>query len=259
MTTPRPATPADGVAWITGASQGIGAATALRLVRDGWTVVASARRADALATVATQAPAGRIVPFALDVTDLAACRAAVPAIEAAHGPVALAILNAGTYAPDAMETLKAEAVKATHDLNVMGIVNCLDPLVPAMLARGRGHLALVSSVAGYRGLPRSIAYGSSKAAVINMAESLKLDGDRLGIRVQLVNPGFVRTPLTDRNDFPMPFLMEVEDAADALVRGLAGKAFEIAFPRRFVFLLNRLRSLPDAAYFALVSRGTGRT
>jgi NAD(P)-dependent dehydrogenase (short-subunit alcohol dehydrogenase family) len=128
-----------------------------------------------------------------------------------------------------------------------------------MLARGRGPLTLVSSVAGYRGLPRSIAYGSSKAAVINMAESLKLDGDRLGIRVQLVNPGFVRTPLTNRNDFPMPFLMEVDDAADALVKGLAGKAFEIAFPRRFVFLLNRLRSLPDAAYFALVSRGTGRT
>lgn len=257
--TARSATPADGVAWVTGASSGIGEATALRLARDGWTVVASARRADALDALSARAAGlrGRIAGHALDVTDLAAVRAAVPAIEAAHGPVALAVLNAGTYAPDAAETFSAEAFRATHEVNVMGVANCLDALLPAMIGRRRGQVAIVSSVAGYRGLPRALAYSSSKAAAIALAESLRFDGDRLGIKVQVVNPGFVKTPLTDRNDFPMPFLMPAEAAADALVKGLAGGSFEIAFPGPFVFAMKRLAAMPHWLYFRLVSRQTG--
>jgi short-subunit dehydrogenase len=127
-----------------------------------------------------------------------------------------------------------------------------------MAARRRGHIALVASVAGYGGLPTAAAYGPTKAALINMAESLKLDCDRLGIKLQLVDPGFVKTPLTDRNDFPMPFLMPVEDAVDALIAGLATQRFEIVFPRRFALLLKLLNMLPYDAYFALVRRMTGK-
>jgi NAD(P)-dependent dehydrogenase (short-subunit alcohol dehydrogenase family) len=258
--TPRTATPADGVAWVTGASSGIGEATALRLARDGWTVVASARRADALDAVAAKAAGGRgrVVPLALDVTDLAAVRDAVAAVERGHGPVALAVLNAGTYVPDAAETFAAEEFRATHAVNVLGVANCLDALLPGMVGRKAGQVAIVSSVAGYRGLPRALAYSSSKAAAIALAESLRFDGQRLGIKVQVVNPGFVRTPLTDRNDFPMPFLMEVGDAADALVKGLGGDAFEIAFPAPFVFVMKRLAAMPDWLYFRLVAKQTGR-
>jgi short-subunit dehydrogenase len=127
-----------------------------------------------------------------------------------------------------------------------------------MAARRRGHIALVASVAGYGGLPTAVAYGPTKAALINMAESLRLDCERLGIKLQLVDPGFVKTPLTDRNDFPMPFLMPVEEAVDAFVAGLASDRFEIVFPRRFALLLKLLNMLPYGAYFAAVRRMTGK-
>ena len=116
---------------------------------------------------------------------------------------------------------------------------------------------MVSSVAGYRGLPSSLAYGATKAALINLCEALKFDFDRLGLKIQLVNPGFVRTPLTDKNTFPMPFLMEVDAAADRVVDGLAGNAFEITFPRRFTYGLKLMRMLPYWAYFPMVRRATG--
>jgi len=255
MTRPRTPTPRDGVAWITGASSGIGEHLALRLAADGWTVVASARRADALADVAARAKGpGRIVPLAVDVTDLPGMRAAAQTIRADHGPIALCVLNAGTYKPDSAKSLDAEVYRRTIDINVMGVVNGLDAVLPDMIARRAGHIAVVSSVAGYRGLPRSLAYGASKAALINLTESLKLDVERYGIKVQVVNPGFIKTPLTDRNDFPMPFLMPVEDATEAFARGLRSDAFEIVFPKSFAFLLQRLRCLPYSAYFALARR-----
>jgi len=256
MTTPRTPTPADGIAWITGASSGIGEHVALGLAREGWTVLASARRADGLAAVAEKAAGGkgRIIPAPLDVTDLEATRRTLADIRAAHGAVALAILNAGTYRPDSIKRFSAESYRQTVETNLMGVVHCLDALLPDMLERRTGHIVLVSSVAGYRGLPRSLAYGPSKAALINLAESLKLDGERHGLKVQVVNPGFIKTPLTDRNDFPMPFLMPVEDAAARFIAGLHANDFEITFPRRFTFWLQRLRCLPYPLYFNLVRR-----
>lgn len=251
----RTPVPADGVAWVTGASSGIGEHVALRLAGEGWTVVASARRADALEALAARARGpGRIVPWPVDLVDLDGTRAAVAGIKAAHGPVALAVLNAGTFKPDSAIRLKAEEYRQTVDINLMGTVHCLDALLPDMIGRQLVHLAIVSSVAGYRGLPRSLAYGATKAALINLAESLKLDVERYGVKVQLVNPGFIKTPLTDKNDFPMPFLMPVEEAAQRLVSGLKGDGFEITFPRRFTFWLQRLRCLPYPAYFKLVRR-----
>lgn len=248
-------TPADGFAWVTGASSGIGEHVALALAAEGWTVLASARRADALAAVAAKAKGpGRIIPWPVDVTDLEAVRARMGQAVDAQGPMALAILNAGTYKPDGAKGLDAERFGQTVGVNLMGTVNCLDALLPGMIARGKGHVVIVASVAGYRGLPRSLSYGATKAALINMAESLKMDVERYGLKTQLVCPGFIKTPLTDKNDFPMPFLMPVEKAAARMVAGLKSNRFQITFPRRFTLLLQLLRRFPDALYFMLAKR-----
>jgi short-subunit dehydrogenase len=250
-------TPADGLAWITGASSGIGAAVAMGLVRDGWTVLASARRADALQNLAGQAQGpGRIIPLPMDMTDAQAVASRLTAAAAQHGPVALAIMNAGSYAPDSARTLDLAIFRATIEVNLMGAVNGLAAVLPAMIERGRGHVVTVASVAGYSGLPRSLAYGASKAALINFTESLKLDAERYGLKVQLVCPGFIKTPLTDKNDFPMPFLMPVETAAERMIAGMKGDGFEITFPRRFALILKFLRMLPYAVYFGLTRKAT---
>lgn len=243
--------------WLIGASTGIGRSLALRLARDGATVVASARSADRLQELAAEAPAGRIVPWPVDVTDLAALRAAADGIEAAHGVIAVAVLNAGTHRPVSAAEFTAAGLRALMELNVFGVANALEVLMPRMIGRRSGQIAVVASVAGYRGLPTAAYYGASKAALINMAESLKFDLDRAGVKLQLIDPGFVRTPLTDRNEFSMPFLMEPDAAAERIARGLKGSGFEIAFPRRFVAILKLLRILPYRLYFALVGRGTG--
>jgi NAD(P)-dependent dehydrogenase (short-subunit alcohol dehydrogenase family) len=245
------------VAWITGASSGIGEALARRLARDGRRVAVSARGATGLEALAATDPA-HIGPLALYVTDAAAGAAAVAEIETRCGAIDLAVLNAGTHHPMSADDFSAATLRRLLEINLLGVAHCLEPLLARMAARRRGHIALVASVAGYGGLPTAAAYGPTKAALINMAESLKLDCDRLGIKLQLVDPGFVKTPLTDRNDFPMPFLMPVEDAVDALIAGLATQRFEIVFPRRFALLLKLLNMLPYDAYFALVRRMTGK-
>jgi short-subunit dehydrogenase len=223
------------LAWITGASTGIGRALALRLARDGWRVAASSRGVEALASLERETGhAVRVFP--LDVTDAAAAAGVVAEIEHTLGPIDLAVVNAGTHAPTPADT------SAT---------------MPGMIGRKSGHIAVVASVAGYRGLPRAAAYSATKAGLIALAEGLKFDLDRSGVKIQVINPGFVRTPLTDRNDFPMPFLMEVDDAVERIMRGLAGNAFEIAFPRRFVWILKLLGLLPDRLYFPLVAKATG--
>ena len=250
----------DGVAWITGASTGIGRGVALRMARDGWTVVASARRNDLLDALAREAEAlpGRIVAAPCDITDLEAVKAVVQAAEAEHGPIALAMLNAGTFKPESAEALDSGVFSEVIDLNLNGTIRCLEAVLPGMTERRRGQVAIVSSVAGYRGLPSSLSYGASKAALINLCEALRFDLRRLGITVQVINPGFVKTPLTDKNTFPMPFLVELDTAADRIVRGFARGGFEIAFPWQMVLMLKTLRLLPYWLYFPLVGRRTRR-
>jgi NAD(P)-dependent dehydrogenase (short-subunit alcohol dehydrogenase family) len=242
--------------WITGASMGIGEALALRLARDGAEVVASARSADKLAALAGSV-GGRIVAWPLDITDHAAVRDAVARIEAERGPIDVAVLNAGTHRPVAAADFTAQGLRELMEINVMGTAACLEALMPRMIARGRGRIAVVASVAGYRGLPTSAYYGATKAALINLTESLKFDLDRAGVTIQLVDPGFVKTPLTDQNDFPMPFLIGADVAADRIAAGLRSSRFEIAFPRAFVAILKLLRLLPYRVYFPLVGRSTG--
>ena len=251
----RPARPQDGVAWITGASAGIGRAVALRLLADGWTVAITARRAEVLDQLAT-ANQGRVIAAPGDITDAAAMRQAMASAQQGGRTVALAILNAGTYVPLSGEKFDLDAFRQQIEINVIGCATSLAAVLPGMVARRSGQIAIVASVAGYRGLPTGVGYGASKAALNNMAESLKFDLDRSGVMVNIVNPGFVRTPLTDKNEFPMPFLLEADDAADRIVRGLQAGHFEITFPKRFTYMLKALRLLPNAVYFPLVGRAT---
>ncbi|MGE0734346.1 MAG: SDR family NAD(P)-dependent oxidoreductase [Alphaproteobacteria bacterium] len=245
-------------AWITGASSGIGRELALQLARAGWLVLASARNGPGLAELAKEAgdDAGRIVACPLDVTVSSAVAAAATAITDAHGAPDLVVLNAGTYIPMSPETFSAVQFRMQLDVNLMGAVNVLEALLPALIARRRGHVVLVASVAGYRGLPTSEAYGATKAALINLAESLKLDLARHDIKVQLVNPGFVATPLTAKNSFKMPFLMPVDRAAARMIAGMASDRFEITFPKRFTWQLKALRLLPYRVYFWLARKIT---
>lgn len=254
---PRPVSPTDGIAWVTGASTGIGRAVALRLAADGWRVAATARGHDGLAALVADAPSGRIRSYPGDISDPGAMAALVTRIEAENGPIALALLNAGIYEPVTAATFTAEAAARTMTVNWIGTVNCLAPVMAAMRARKAGQIAVSSSVAGFGGLPNSSIYSASKAALTKLAEGLKFDLDREGVLIQVIHPGFVKTPATDRNDFPMPFLMSVDDAADRIVRGLRATSFEITFPRRFSYGLKLLNMLPYAAYFRLVARGTG--
>ncbi|MBI1239412.1 MAG: SDR family NAD(P)-dependent oxidoreductase [Alphaproteobacteria bacterium] len=251
-------TPRDGLAWVTGASSGIGAAVALLLVRQGWRVVVTARRESELQHLADAARSlpGAIHVFPADVTDQAAIRKVVEDVEEAMGPLTLAILNAGVYLPVDGLAPDPALFERSFAVNVLGTANALGAVVPKMVARQKGQIAIVASVTGYGGLPTSAAYGATKAALINMAESLWFDLNNAGVRIQIVNPGFVKTPATDQNDFDMPYLMGAEEAARRLVRGLKRSGFEITFPRRFTYQLKALQFLPYWLYFRIVGSRT---
>ncbi len=234
-------------AWITGASSGIGRELAIALAERGVTVAASARSDDKLAELA-RAYKG-IAPLPLDVTDAAAAAEAARSIAGTLGPIDLAVLNAGIWEPSSGRAYSAAAAARSMAVNYMGIANCLEVLLPAMLERGAGHIALMSSLAGYRGLGRSAAYGPSKAAVINLAEALRNNLTGSGVTISLINPGFVSTPLTANNKFPMPFIVPVEEAVQRIIRGLEKGKFEIAFPWQLVVLLKVARMMPNALFF----------
>jgi NAD(P)-dependent dehydrogenase (short-subunit alcohol dehydrogenase family) len=253
------ANPRDGVAWITGASTGIGRALALRLAVEGYTVAATARSEENLASLAKDASglAGRVVPFPGDVTDEAAMAVLVKRIEVEAGSIVLAVFSAGTYLATRGERLHLPNFSNTFELNLLGVVNCLVPLTERMRERGRGQVAFVASVTGYFGWPSAAAYGASKAALNNMAEALKFDFDKMNIRIQVINPGFIDTPLTQKNSFRMPALMPVNRAAERLAAALRSGGFECSFPRRFTLLLKVLRLLPQPLRFAFINRVTG--
>lgn len=243
------------VAWITGASSGIGRALALELASLGVAVAASARNTDALAQLAASEP--RITVFPLDVTDRPAVAATAGAIAATLGPIDLAVLNAGVGRRMGAHDFDADQAAHTMAVNYQGLVDGIAAVLPAMLARRSGHIALTASLAGYRGLPRAASYTPSKAAVIALAESLKPELDLAGVRLSLINPGFVATPMTDRAKHPLPLLMTPEQAARRIVAGLRKAKFEIAFPRRMAALMTLARLLPAPLYFRLVRAAAG--
>ena len=226
------------VVWITGASAGIGAAVAEELARRGATVVATARRADALAALAARAPG--VMPMEGDITDAAAMTGIADGIVAQHGRIDVALLNAGTYRPVLPAEFSPELFRPHVEINVMGTVNCIAAALPHMLRRGAGRIAVVASVTGFASLPMASAYGASKAFLISMCDSLRADlaGEGSGVQVTVVAPGFVRTDLTAQNDFEMPFVIEAPEAARIIADGLDAGDPEIAFPRRMSFAMK---------------------
>ena len=245
-------------AWLVGASSGIGRATASALHARGAQVVVSARNAAALQEFAAQHPGSQAV--ALDTTNRAAVQAAATEL-LAQGPLDLVCYCAGTYQPLRATAFDLGAMLQHQQVNVTGALHVLDAVLPALLQAARagrpGHLSLVGSVAGFRGLPQGLAYGPTKAALVHLAETLYLDLHDLGLGVSVVHPGFVDTPLTASNHFRMPALITPATAAAALLRGWERGAFNIHFPRRFTGGMQLLRLLPYRWYFAAVRRFTG--
>jgi NAD(P)-dependent dehydrogenase (short-subunit alcohol dehydrogenase family) len=244
-----------GTAWLIGASSGIGAALARLLAAKGWRVVISARGTETAASVAADHPE-MISVLPLDVTDASACKAAVAEAEKTLGGAPdLVVFAAGAWQPMGASDLDPAVAGHLMTVNYLGAVNVLAALLPGYRERRNGHIAVIASVAGYRGLPRAAGYGPTKAALINLCESLKPELDAAGVRLRLVNPGFVATPMTAVNEFPMPFLLSAEDAAELLFTALTTSSrFEITFPKRFTWGLKLLRLLPYGAYFALMRR-----
>ncbi|MDI7862626.1 SDR family NAD(P)-dependent oxidoreductase [Rhizobiaceae bacterium n13] len=241
------------VAWITGASSGIGRELALRLARDGWTVAASARNASVLQDL-SEAMQDRIHAFPVDVTDRSAVAATLSLVEETLGEISLAVFGAGTYTRETAETFDTLLIGEMVDLNLMGTVHCLEAVMRRMLPRRRGHIAVMASVSGYTGLPGAAGYGATKAALINMCEALYPELKEKGVQLSLINPGFVDTPLTRMNDFPMPFMISAEAAADHIARGLRAGKFEIAFPWKMALAMKMLSALPARIRFAITRR-----
>lgn len=246
-------TAGKGVAWVTGAGTGIGRGIARRLADAGWAVAISARTASDLDSLVAEVPE-RITAYQLDVTDAAAAAATGRAIAEHLGPVDLAILNAGSYFPTTVEKFSVENFRKTVDLNLMGTVNCMGPIVPSMVGRRAGHIAIMGSQSAFTGLPTAASYGATKAALNSMAEAFKPDLDRFGVTMTIINPGFVRTPLTAKNTFPMPFLMDLDDALDAIMRGLESKRFAINFPWQMTLGTKLLAALPAWAKFGITRK-----
>ncbi len=240
--------------WIVGASSGIGSALALNLVRAGHTVAASARSVERLETLARESPVpGAIFPVPIDVRDRASVEAAAATVFARLSKLDYCFLNAGKYELS-RGLIDPGAYEEVTRVNYLGVVECLAAVLPPMVQAGSGQVLITASIAGYRGLPKAGAYGPTKAALISLAETLAVELKPTGVRIRVINPGFVRTPLTAKNRFPMPFLMEADEAARRIVRALPRRSFEIAFPWPMVMGLKLLRILPNRAYLSLMGK-----
>lgn len=248
--------PADGLAWVTGASSGIGREVAAQLAQAGWTVIISARGQAGLESLAAQHP-GRMLVAPMDITDAQAVRAGLAQVQAQSGRnIVRAVLNAGTYERDTARDFNVARFKTQVEVNLLGTAHCLEALLPGMLAAGAGQIGVVSSLSGLAGLPGAVSYSTTKAGLIAMCQSLKFDLDRAGVGISAILPGFVRTPLTDKNTFPMPYIMTVETAARAIISGLDSGRFIIAFPAALAWPLRVLRILPAPVFFAVLARAT---
>jgi short-subunit dehydrogenase len=240
--------------WLVGASSGIGQATAHALHEAGAKVVVSARNGAALEAFVAAHPGAQAL--VLDASDAVAVKIAAQSL-LAQGPLDLMMYCAGYYREQRATGFDLADMLRHQQVNYVGALYVLDAVLPAMLQRGSGHLSLVGSVAGYRGLPQSLAYGPTKAALINLAETLYLDLQASGVGVSLVNPGFVETPLTAGNQFSMPALISPAQAATEILAGWARGQFEIHFPKRFTLWMKTLRVLPYALYFPAIRKFTG--
>jgi short-subunit dehydrogenase len=243
--------------WLTGASSGIGEALVGPLLARGARVAVSARRADRLEALAAGWRAhGDVLVVPVDVTDRDAVVAAAREIETAWGGIDIAIFNAGSHTPSSGTGFSAQHFVDITTLNYFGVLYGLEAVLPGMLARKRGQIVGVASLAGYRALPTAAAYGASKSALNHALDALRFDLEPRGITVTVVNPGFVKTPLTDRNTFAMPFLMPVEKAVTVMIRDIEAGKRESTFPFPFAWILKTLRILPYPLYAWIIRQGT---
>ena len=238
--------------WITGASSGIGKAVAEKFAAEGWKVAVSARRRELLQELAKNE---NIVSFPLDVTDQYQINTVFKNIISEFGNLDLCLFSSGTYEPKDEKNIDSEKIKNVIKVNFLGVVDCVKSVEEYFKNRNSGHISIVSSIAGYRGLPNSSGYGPSKAALTNFCESIYFDFKKFGVRVSIISPGFIKTSLTEKNEFPMPFLKTVDYAADKIFNGLVkSNAFEIHFPKGLTLTLKFLRILPIKVYLFLVDK-----
>ena len=241
--------------WITGASSGIGRALALKFAKEGWQVAASARREDLLNEISKLDK--NISSFPLDVTDKEKCDEIFAQIKSKYQNIDICFFSTGTWDPRKEKDIDIDQIKKTIKVNFFGTLNCIKAVEQYFKNRNNGHISIVSSVAGYRGLPNSTGYGASKAALNNLAESLYFDFGRHNVRISLISPGFIKTPMTDKNQFRMPFLKSPEFAADKIYKGLVnGSSFEIDFPKELTLILKLLKILPNRLYLYLIKKLT---
>jgi len=242
--------------WIVGASTGIGAALAEKLHALKAKVAVSARSEDKLKALVSKLGGSRAMALPLDITKVDTIKSAEEELVAAWGGYDLVIFMAGDYTAMRAWELDLKVAKQMVTINWEGFLNGLSIVIPRFMQEKSGGIALVSSVAGYRGLPKSLVYGPTKAALINLAETLYIDLKDKGLDVYVICPGFVKTPMTDKNDFEMPYLITPEEAADEIIKGFGKGEFEIHFPKTFTRMLKTLRHLPYSLYFPAVKKST---
>ena len=241
--------------WITGGSTGIGKALAIKFANQGWNVAISARREVLLKEISNNNE--NIYSFPLDVTDKLKCKEVFDEIKNKFENIDICFFSTGTWNPKKEKDIDVEQIEDVFKINFFGTLNSIKVVEEYFKNKKSGVITIVSSIAGYRGLPNSTGYGPSKSALNNLAESLYFDFKRFNVRVCLVSPGFIKTPMTDKNDFKMPFLKTTEFAAEKIYDGLINKnSFEIHFPKSLTIILKILSFLPSKIYFGLIGKMT---
>ena len=242
------------IIWITGASSGIGKALAIKFAEKGWIVAASARRENLLEDLNKFNP--NIYSFPLDVTEIENCKLVANKIIEKFGGIDICVFGTGMHDPKSEKKFNLNKIREIMEVNYFGTMNSINSIYEYFSEKKNGQISIISSVAGYRGLPAAGAYCASKAALTSYAESLNFDMQMKNVKVSLISPGFIKTPMTDQNDFPMPMIKSPEFAANEIFKGLTEKkSFEIHFPKAFTYFLKFLQILPSSIYFKLVSKG----
>ena len=242
------------VIWITGASSGIGKAVAIKFAENGWTVAVSARRENLLNEL--KQINQNIYPFPLDVTDIEKCKLVASNIINQFKSIDICLFGTGMHDPKSEKKFNLDKIREIMEVNYFGTMNSINSIYDYFSEKRNGQISIISSVAGYRGLPAAGAYCASKAALTSFAESLNFEMKMKNVHVSLVSPGFIKTPMTDQNDFPMPMIKSPEFAANEIYKALTiKKGFEIHFPKTFTYLMKFLQILPNGIYFKLVSKG----
>ena len=242
------------IIWITGASSGIGKALAIKFAENGWIVAASARRENLLNEL--KQINQNIYPFPLDVTEIENCKTVAKKILEQFKNIDICVFGTGMHDPKSEKTFNLKKIREIMEVNYFGTMNSINSIYEYFSEKKSGQISIISSVAGYRGLPAAGAYCASKAALTSFAESLNFDMLKKNVRVSLISPGFIKTPMTDQNDFPMPMIKSPEFAANEIYKGLTiKKTFEIHFPKAFTYFLKFLQILPSSMYFKLVAKG----